>query len=386
MKKIGLCVCYDTKNYGSMLQALATCKQIEKLDLDYEIIKYKRKITMDLAIRSISRIPELTRRKIGKAIENTRIKRYPAVRDGINKRNNLFCDFVNNNFTKMSSTVYSFQQLRNLSREYSAVMVGSDQLWRPEGFTTGFYNLMFVPRSIPKIAFSTSFGVSSIPKNKIKLAKEFISRIENISVREIRGSEIIKELTGRDVKVTVDPTLLFNRTEWEEMIEPRHILNKGYIFCYLLGTNPEHRMIANMIKKKTGLRIITIPHLDNFVEKDVNFGDEQLFDVGPSEFVNLIRNAEYICTDSFHGTVFSIINHKQFVVFNRFANQNKNSRNSRIDSLLKQTNLFQRRVDISNINDIYDIIRSPIDYNIVDKRISEIKEKSVLYLTEALGV
>ena len=78
------------------------------------------------------------------------------------------------------------------------------------------------------------------------------------------------------------------------------VVKDKYIFCYLLGSNPQHREWAEELKKHTGYKIVTIPFLDEFVESDITFGDCQLFDVGPAEFMNLIRYAEYVCTDSFH--------------------------------------------------------------------------------------
>ena len=334
MKKIGICACYNTKNYGSMLQSLATGKKIKDLGYDYEFIRYTRKPTIDLVIRSIGRIPERVHGKIVNIERKKKLKKYPEAAQGIAKRNRCFDTFMNQTFTSMSPRYDTMPELKKAAVDYSAVLVGSDQLWRPEGYTTSFYNLMFVPDNVPKIAYATSFGVSQIPESKKKIAKQFLSRMDYISVRELRASEMIKELIDRDVPTVVDPTLLFTGEEWNSIIPQKKIIDEKYIFCYLLGSNPQHREWVNELKKITGYKIVTIPFLDEFVESDMTFGDYQIFDAGPAEFVNLIRNAEYVCTDSFHGSVFSILNHKQFVTFNRFSNESKNSRNSRIESLL----------------------------------------------------
>lgn len=384
MKKIGLCACYDTKNYGSMLQTLATCRQLEELGYDYEIIRYTRKATPDLILRSLKRIPEKLYARKEKAKQAQKIAKYPDIKAGIKKRNYFFEKFMNETFTKMSSAYDTFDQLTNGAQKYDAVLVGSDQLWRPEGYSTGFYNLLFVPDNITKISYATSFGVAKIPKNKQKIAKQFLNRIEHISVRELRASEMIKELTGRDVPTVVDPTLLFTGEKWSKIISPKKVVKDKYIFCYLLGSNPQHRRWVENLKKYTGYNIVTIPFLDEFVESDITFGDIQLFDVGPAEFINLIRNADYVCTDSFHGTVFSILNHKKFVTFNRFSEESKNSRNSRIESLLVQTGLESRRVTNNN-TDIYSVIENRILYDSVEEKLDHMREKSVLYLLESLG-
>jgi exopolysaccharide biosynthesis predicted pyruvyltransferase EpsI len=150
-----------------------------------------------------------------------------------------------------------------------------------------------------------------------------------------------------------------------------------------LGANQDHRKWVNELKDKTGCKIVTIPHLDEFVEDDISYGDYQLYNVGPTEFINLIRHAEYVCTDSFHGTVFSILNHKQFITFNRFWDESKNSRNSRIESLLKQVHLEQRRMTKSE-QSITDTIQTEINYVQVEKYLENMRKLFVDYLENAL--
>ena len=383
MKKIGVCACYNTKNYGSMLQSLATGKMLEKLGYPYEFIRYTRKPTVGLILKSLDRIPEIVKRKRLNAERQRALSKYLDVASGIKRRNACFDSFMNQTFTNMSPAYDTFEQLTQAARGYDAVMVGSDQLWRPEGYSTGFYNLMFVPNEIPKIAYATSFGVSQIPERKKKIAKTFLNRIDHISVRELRASEMIKELIGRDVPTVVDPTLLFTGEEWKKIIPPKTIVDDKYIFCYLLGDNPQHRMWVKELGQQTEYKIVTIPHLDEFVESDIAFGDYRFYDVGPAEFVNLIRNAEYVCTDSFHGTVFSILNHKQFVTFNRYADGSRNSRNSRIESLLSQTGLEKRRM-IRKEQNIVNFVLAELDYEGVDAKLSQMRSRSVDYLRGAL--
>lgn len=383
-KKIGVCACYDQKNYGSMLQVLATVIKIEELGYDYEIIRYSRKLTPDLFVRSLSRIPEKLRFKVEQDKKKRKFASIEGLTQKIQQRNNCFKAFCENKFQKLSPVYDTYSDLQKAASQYSAVLVGSDQLWRPEGYSTGFYNLMFVPDEVPKIAYATSFGVSQIPESKTKIAKQFLRRMDHISVRELRAAEMIKELIGRNVPTVVDPTLLFTGEEWNGILPQKKVVADKYIFCYLLGSNPQHRLWANELKKKTGYKIVTIPYLDEFVEGDTAFGDYQIFDAGPAEFVNLIRNAEYICTDSFHGSVFSILNHKQFITFNRFSDESKNSRNSRIESLLKQTDLQSRRMTRIG-QKVDEVIMAPIDYEQVEKNLTGMRDKSVNYLKKSLN-
>ena len=109
--------------------------------------------------------------------------------------------------------------------------------------------------------------------------------------------------------------------------------------------------------------------------------DETPYDVGPAEFVNLIRNAKYVCTDSFHGSVFSIIHEKQFVVFDRFSENARNSTNSRISSLCSILGLNDRR--FSKDSDIFAMQEKRIPYDEVNKKLELLRESSIKFLNSA---
>lgn len=230
------------------------------------------------------------------------------------------------------------------------------------------------------MAYATSFGVSEIPNNLKKGYKKFLNRFQFLSTREIAGQEIIKELTGKNAKVVCDPTLLFNSEQWMKILPEEKVISEKYIFCYFLGDNNEHRNQAEILSQKTGYKIVTIPFLDNFVERDLTFGDYKMFDIDTKDFVNLIRNAEYVLTDSFHGSIFSILNHKKFITFNRYTS-GKGSRNSRIDSLCHLLNLNDRRFE----KNILDNIFNDIDYDNVEIKLNELRNASISYLIDSLG-
>ena len=132
------------------------------------------------------------------------------------------------------------------------------------------------------------------------------------------------------------------------------------------------------LSRKTGLKIVALRHLDQYVEEDEKFGDIAPYDVGPEEFLNWIRGAEYVSTDSFHGTCFSVIHHKKFVIFNRYSDQSKTSKNSRVDSLCQNLNLSERRFS----GDIC-AIRNEINYQAVDENLMKLKKQTEAYLDKA---
>ncbi len=382
MKKIGLCVCYDTKNFGSQLQVLATQKAVEELEYDYEVIRYKKKMTPVFVLQSLPRLfnPYFVKGKIRNIKRKKAIKKHEDIAKQVRVRNKRFDKFVDKYFLKLSKPYVGYDALRENAKKYDGVLTGSDQLWLPGNLGSHFYTQEFVPDNVNKVAYATSFGVSSIPWYQRKRTRNYLNRFQHLSSRELQGSKIIKELTGGESITVADPTLLFSGEEWLNFIPNKMVVEGKYIFCYFLGDNPKHREISEELKAKTGFDIVTIPFLDNFVERDMSFGDKALYDVDAADFVNLIRNAEYVLTDSFHGSVFSILNHKKFVTFNRFMDNSKDSRNSRIDSLCSLLGLSERRYK----TDIYETVNRDIDYKIVDQRVSKLRTDSKKYLCDAL--
>ena len=381
MKKVGLAVCYDTKNFGSQLQVLATMKKIEDLGYKTEIIRYKKKLTPMFALQTIPRLFNMSfiNAKIHSKDKNKKIEKYPEIAKNFSVRNNRFNGFVKKYFTNLSKPYAGWENLvKESAKNYDMFLCGSDQLWLPNNLGSHFYTLEFAPDNKRKIAYATSFGVSQIPERQKKATAKYLNRFQYLSTRELAGQKIIQELTGKKASVVCDPTLLFDAKGWAELLPERKIVEEPYVFCYFLGTNEEHRIAANEFKKRTGLKLVTCPFLDNFVEKDQQFGDIQIFDMDAADFVNIIRHAEYILTDSFHGSVFSILHHKKFMTFNRFT-AGVNSRNSRIDSLCTLLGLSERRFN-GNVTDV----EKDIDYKGVEEKLLKLREASLEYLATAL--
>lgn len=293
MKKLGLCVRYDCNNYGSMLQILATQKVIKDAGWDYEIIRYDKK-TISFMLMNVTRIfnPYFMNGKLEAINKKRKLNKHPEIKKKNQERIELIEKYRKQYIGPYSPVYKGFSNLVTGIHNYDAVMVGSDQLWTPAGIKSKFYNLLFVPEHIRKISLATSFGVSAIPESQIKLTAQYLNRIDYISVRETKGASIIKKLTGRDATVALDPTLLFTGNEWMEIFPYEKKHDEPYIFAYFLGTFESHRKAVEKFAKETNLKVITCPHMDDFVEKDITFGDEQRFDIDPVDFLNLIRGAD----------------------------------------------------------------------------------------------
>ncbi len=377
---LGVCLKYEQNNYGSKLQALATVKMFEHLGIDYKIIHYNKK-TFSFYLKSIPRLfnSVFINDRYCQIQRKIQFKKHPLVLESVECRNKAFAEFDKIFESKLSRYYDSYKDLKqSCKNDYAKVVTCSDQLWSPSALGSGFYNLMFVPDDIPKISWASSFGVTDIPWYQVKRTKQYLNRIENISMRENRGSEIVKELIGRDVPVLMDPVFVFNKEEWNNLLPVSPSEWGEYIFCYFLGSNSKHREAAKELSRKTGLKIVTLRHLDEFVAGDESFGDIAPYDVDPVRFLNILRNANYVCTDSFHGTAFSAIFEKQFLVFDRYSNESNISKNSRIESVCENLGLSERRYN--GDKDVLEQMNEIIDYEKVVGKITTFSDKTKKYL------
>lgn len=387
-KKIAVVSCYFKHNYGSMLQAYATQMALDKLNYDNETIditgfdgeikkaklKYfaKASLTSDILLSKLGMAKNVLKKKLSKGEYTNKIQ----IRD------KKFDDFSKKYF-RLSPIYSSMTELSNKCEEkYSSVLVGSDQLWLPANIAANYYTLSFVPDTVNTIAYSTSFGQSQLPKSVAKKASVFLNKIKHIGVREETGQKLVKDIVGRNVPVVCDPTMLFAGEEWMSIQQEKPIVDGKYIFCYFLGNNPSHRDFVKRLKKKTGYKVVALTHLDEYVKSDENYADETPYDVDPADFVNLIRNAKYVCTDSFHCSVFSILYRKQFLTFRRFNRDTIQSTNSRLDSLFNLVGVDNRFVNPED--DVKKYLNIDTDYDSVHEKLAKVREQSYIYLKKSL--
>lgn len=192
-----------------------------------------------------------------------------------------------------------------------------------------------------------------------------MNRFNYIALREKSGCKIVYQLTGRKVNIVLDPTLLFTGEQWLNIQDKESFIKESYIFCYLLGNNKDQRNLIRKFKKKTNLKIVALLHLDEYIPSDEGFADITPYNVGPAEFLNLIRNAKYVFTDSFHCSVFSILYKKEFYTFSRFSHKTKQNTNTKIDNLLEITGLENRK--ITSNQDVYEILNIKSDFSQTEK-------------------
>lgn len=377
---IGVCLKCTMRNYGSQLQAKATVRLFEDMGLEYEILQYNRKGIL-FKLKSLPRLlnPIFLNDKLLEIQKRRNIREVPQVES----RNKLFDAYCKSNFGSHIVEVDYYDELQTKAEKYSAVVTCSDQLWSPSGLGTNFYNLMFVPNDVRKISISSSFGVSKIPFYQVKKTKEYLRRINFISVRENQGKKIVKDLIGKDVPVLMDPVFFYTKEQWKEIVPEMSIYDEPYILAYFLGDNVEFRKRVEEFSKKHGIKIVAIKFSNSYLKYDKGFGDISPYEIDPDQFLNLVRGAKFVCTDSFHGCAFSIIMEKPVAIFNRYLDGSSSSKNSRIDSLCFNLDLSQIRANENS--DLSTVLLKEIDYKQVKSRIDYYINKSKEYLETAFA-
>ena len=255
--------------------------------------------------------------------------------------------------------------------EYDYFVTGSDQVWNPYFADLEKLFIKFAPGE-KRIAYAASISCPEIPQDKQQTFIDGVNGMKEISVREQAGADLIQQLTGRRVQVVADPTMLVTAEDWRSIARKPSWLkgDEQLLVTYFLGKRPDS--VIESIARENGLQI-------------VNMLDERVFEhyaIAPEEWLWLIDHARFMYTDSFHGTVFSILFRTPFVVTERVDAGCASKMTSRIDTLLAKFDLSDRRG--TNANGY--MIASPLDmhYGDVDKVLAEEKQKAEAYLCHAL--
>lgn len=366
-------------NYGTFLQLYAMQSTVAGLGYQPELIDYdpyndsgNKDSSRSLFLNALRKLPARVRGLVSGASGDTFT---------VDKRQQRqrFEDFLNSQLHLGERTYFSAEELERDPPAADAVIVGSDQVWHPIGHCKdAAYFLSFVPRE-KRIAYAPSFGVSEVPKDTREWLAERISQIPNLSIREQAGAGIIKSLTGREARVVLDPAYLLRPAQWREFAGEQRQISPHYLLCYFLESDAYMRSAALRIAAERGLKPVMIP----VHPADHRAADEfqKLVNVGPREFVGLIRDADYICTDSFHGTSFAILFNRQFLTFRRYDNPAQSANHSRLDSILKATGLQNRLADKENC---HLVSRSDTSFDQAASQIRELRSASMAFLRNAI--
>ena len=357
MKKIGILTFHDAHNYGAVLQAYALKKYLKNLNLDVKIINYHHYNIPD-GFPKKRVIKEKTISNIAKHVYSSKDHNY---------RWTKFDSFIKRLIDNEQKVYTNEEELEKLDIDYW--ICGSDQIWNTEitrGFNKGFF-LDFNTKG-KKISYAVSMGIPSLEEKYEKDFKNSIEKIDCLSVREESLKQYIKKFTDREVVRTLDPTLLLERKDYEELLKENSIKEK-YLLIYALGPDERLTEIAKKIANEKNLKIV---ELNDF--KKFNYFCKQISNAGPEDFLTLIKNAEVVVTNSFHGTIFSIIFEKDFYTITRL------NRNSRMENILEIVDMKDRL--ISSVDDLKNV--KPQDYKKAYKKLEEEAIKSKQFLLNSL--
>ncbi len=365
MKKVGILTFHNAINYGACLQAYALKEVLKNKKVNVEIIDYKCEAINDFYYKTFVKEDSL-KTKIKKILTFNIQK----------KRNKEFNKFISNNLLDFSNQKkYNKSNIKEVNKEFEKIIVGSDQVWSP--FCTGndlTYFLNFIQDSNKKFSYAACLGITKDDFYKKNEVKKLLNDFKFISVRENSAKErLSKILERKDINTSIDPTFLLTAEQWNQIILTKSKKEK-YILVYSLSMPKEVLDFAYEVSAKTGYKIIYIT-LDNLftIKKYKN-----TITKSPSEFIEYIKDAEYVITNSFHGTAFSIIFNKKFFTI---KNSNPNHDNSRLYDLLESLGLEDRIY--LKYNDL--IINKNINYKEVNNKISKLRNKSLDYIDSILN-
>lgn len=331
----------DYDNYGNRLQNYALQKALENVGCDVDTIDFQDGISKSV---------------------NLNIWLYNLInyKKDPQRRFRLF-----KNFTKDNINVIKKKSDYVNTNNYDLFVCGSDQIWNPDFAGFNYYFGSFVPKN-KLFSYAASFGVDSVDGDYREKCKKLLERFSVISVRENSGASIIREITNQNVVCNVDPTLLLDKNDWKLLErKPNYTVPSKYIFVYFLGE--QSKEVKTYIKKLSlslNCEVIGLKGKDR---------DKIWYETGPSEFLWLMDHSYAVVTDSFHGTVFSVIFNKPVVISNRI--DSRKSMGSRIDSLLSVLDLKGRRMEELQIENVM-----AYDYSNCYKNLQIQKEISYNYL------
>ena len=362
----------DSYNNGALLQAYALEKTLSDLTgerceiLNYHCAFKNKKYGMNLKEKPLV--------MVNKALS------YP-----IKKKLRRKSDQFKRKYMHITPEEYSTSdEMVKLNEVYDAFFCGSDQIWNP--FNTGgdgAFFLDFVRSADAMIAYAPSIAITEMPGDLQALYRKHLNRFKHLSIREESGKAIIEKLTGQNAQVVLDPTLLMTAEDWSKISKPTTI-GKPYAFLYFISYRPEMLRFAKRLKEEAGIEIVvSIKTLRDYLVC-VKHGLIAKI-VSPGEFIGYIQNAEYVITNSFHATAFSINLRKKFF---SFGNKSTLARgNSRVTDFLAGLGLsdrFVNRDELKNKDDIHALMKKEIQYQEVHKKLDSLRAQSMTFIKNAL--
>lgn len=367
--KIDIITLHRVRNYGSSLQTLATQQILEKLGCQAEIIDYypERYTSFGLLKRLKYKSDKLAKNPI--LLFGARV----IISFSYIKKKIVFDSFLKRYIKMTPKTYRSEKELLDDMPVADAYCTGSDQVWNShwnEGVDRPLY-LSFVPENKYRFSYAASIGNSELSKNEAEEVKPMLALYKHITVRENTGIDIMNSMGLNNVQQMLDPTLLFKGEQWQKYTSDR-FKNKKYVVTYNLHHDKRIDDYAMKVAQANGLKVYNITYnIHDIIRKGTIKWCPKI-----EEYLGLIRDAQYVITDSFHATVFSILFNKKFMVI--YPEQ----ASSRIRSILELLNLQDRGCE--DMPDVKQVMKD-IDFSNIDNILDIERERAVTYLKNVVG-
>lgn len=282
--------------------------------------------------------------------------------------------FFQYKYLRESKIATNESELNSFAPKYRTIVCGSDQIWAPNCYNPVYF-ASFANSDTRKVSYAASIGLNVIPDNLVQKYKEHLKGFYAISVREEEGEKLLKEKCEIDSSVVLDPTLLHDAFFYRKIQRKVKGINGKYLLCYFLNENHQYENRVREYATKHNLQIIG-------VSARVQDGEwmQRLSNLGADHFIWLVNHAETVMTDSYHGTIFSLLFHKNFWTFLRFNENDPICQNSRIRQL---KSYFGECVKIVGPNDAVDE-NVTTDYKIFEKSLKTLRQDSLDFLCKAL--
>ncbi len=363
----GLITFHFAHHYGAQLQAYATMRAVEELGHRCEVIDFRLPHTTRSS--ALFQKPESLRALAANA--HTALH----YRD-MKQRFDRFEAFVSGQM-HLSRRYTSDEELRRDVPDYDVYLAGSDQIWNPYIYADKQFEPAFLldfARGRRKIAYAPSLGVSSLIAPYDGQLRDYLADFSALSARESRGKELLERITDREVALVLDPTLLLDGRQWGELAAPPE-RREPYILCYFISDPGEVGQRALEMHQCTGWPIV---HLAG-IRRALPGTAEVVYSAGPREFLGLFQNAACVCTNSFHGSVFSLQFDRPF--FTAMSPKEKAEPSySRIYSLLDRLGCADRILGLPHSA----AADAKINYDAVHQRLAQARAESSAYLKHAI--
>lgn len=332
IKKIGILTFHNAHNYGAALQAYALKMKLKRMGHEAFVLNYRNKY-IEKKYRRVLHVDfwkrDILPSRWGKVIREIRDIFYGLPE--WQSQWQVFEEFIADNLLDGDCRQLSLEEVAG--KDCDVYVLGSDQIWARElthGMDPAYFG-QFAPEK-KKISYAASVPNGSIPENEKPYFKEYLQSLSDISVREEKLAEAVRELTGREVETVIDPTLLLEREDYEPLLFKEPLKQGDYVFAYFVVENEILSRCAKMAAKLLGCELVELHYKKT---PQIN-GANMVFDAGPSEFLTYIRDAKMVLTNSFHGTVFSVLFRKKFYSVYK--------ENGRISNLLGFLGLEERHI------------------------------------------